>query len=455
MFEQLKQPLVVFLLALAVRGSVGYLQFDRLSADPDAYARIAETISKSGVYGLTSPDGRPVSTAYRPPLYPYLLSYLVSRGQVSRVAVAALHAGLGAITVLLAFLVCRKLIAASVANQCNAERFSLLAAGLVAIDPILVGQSTQLMTETLATSLAMAGIWWWMRCCENDFARFRGSVSSVIVLGMLLALGYLCRPTFLVWAALLGVSTLSLPLGSWKFRLGRSVLVLLPIVFALCLWTERNRRVMGHPIWATTHGGYTLLLGNNPSFYAYLRTGSLGEVWDAEPFLTAYQHRHEGDPNSKQFWTTDWSTMAADADKRQRNTGRITEYEDDRVCYHAARATIAREPGMFSWSSLVRLGRLWSPLPHQTADRSRLQVMLVGVFYGLMYTAIVIGLLRFGRAFFASPWWPVWMLAITLSVVHAIYWSNLRMRAPIMPALAVMAAVAVTPPTRKSDGSDH
>ncbi len=436
MFEKLKQPLAVFLLALASRGFVCYLNFDPLSADPDAYARISETLAKTGVFGLTPADGRPTPTAFRPPLYPFLLSWLVSSDGLSRTAVAVLHTVLGAVTVLLAFLICKQLI-----GERLGERPSLLAAFLVAIDPILIQQSTLVMTETLATALATLVIWWWTQCCEHDFRRFRTSLSAVILLGVLLALAYLCRPTFLVWSALLGGVAVILPQATWRRRVGVPALVLLQVAIAVFIWTERNRRVMGHPIWATSHGGYTLLLANNPSFYDYLREGSFGDVWDAQRFLTAYEHRYDGDPNTEQFWLTDWSA----ARRGSVRATAISEAEDDRVCYDAARATIDREPRTFAWSCLVRLGRLWSPLPHHTPGRSWFKVIAVGVYYVLLYTAVILGLRRAGRAVLTAPWWPIWTLAITLSVVHAIYWSNLRMRAPIMPALAVIAAVVIAP----------
>ena len=440
MFEKLKQPLAVFLLALAIRGFVCYLNFDQLSADPDAYARISETLAKTGVYGLTSADGQPTPTAFRPPLYPFLLSWLVSGDRLSRTAVAVLHSVLGAVTVLLAFLICKKLV-----GNRSGEWSSSLAAFLVAIDPILVQQSTLVMTETLATALATAVIWWWTQCCEHDFRRFRSSLSAVIVLGVLLALAYLCRPTFLVWSVLLGSVAVILPQRSWQRRVGVPALVLLQVAIAVFVWTERNRRVMGHPIWATTHGGYTLLLANNPSFYDYLREGSFGDVWDAQLFLTAYQHRHDGDPNTEAFWLTDWSAAERGSVTATLNRSTLSEAEDDRVCYNAARATIDREPRTFAWSCLIRLGRLWGPLPHHTAGRSWFKVTAVGVYYLLLYTAVFFGLQRAGRAVVAAPWWPIWTLAITLSVVHAIYWSNLRMRAPIMPALAAIAAIVIAP----------
>ncbi len=36
------------------------------------------------------------------------------------------------------------------------------------------------------------------------------------------------------------------------------------------------------------------------------------------------------------------------------------------------------------------------------------------------------------------------MLVVALSVTHAVYWSNLRMRAPAMPFIAIVAAYAFT-----------
>jgi len=438
---------------LAIRGSICYWNVAQFSADPDAYARIAATLAETGVYGLTGLDDQPKPTAFRPPLYPYLLSTLVSQGQVSPLAVACSHTVLGAITVLCTFLIHQHLV-----GQQGGQRFGLLAALLVAVDPILVQQSTLVMTETLATALASGVIWWWVRGGDGECTNVRGSVVWAVVLGVLLASAYLCRPTFLVWAVLLGGAIALRPAATWKLRLVWCSLVLLPVAIAMCLWTERNRRAVGHPVWATTHGGYTLLLANNPSFYDYLRDGTWGESWDAQPFLRAYEHRYDGDPNTQQFWLTDWSTAptlatAPASQDRQIENRQITEYEDDRVCYLAARATIDRQPGMFVWSCLVRFARLWSPLPHHTPGRSWLTVIAIGSYYSLIYVAVVLGLWRAGRSLLTAPWWPVWTLAIALSLVHAVYWSNLRMRAPIIPALAVIAAAGLAP--RRDPSNEH
>ena len=420
----------VLAVALILRGVVSLWSFPQLESDPDAYRALAENLSSTGVYGLVGADGQPRATAFRPPLYPYLLSWITVQGKLHSLAVALFHVLLGAITVVFTYLAARRLL-----GENSRPWAALIAAALVAADPILLKQSTAIMTETIAAALVSIILWCWAGHME---ARSRGGFS----VGFLLALAYLCRPTFLVWAALLSLALLvsawahSNERGTRVQQLLRGIVMGLLVLSAVSLWTLRNWRSLGHPIWATTHGGYTLLLGNNPSFYNYLRDGSFGVPWDPEKFFLAYSHRYDADSTTEEFWQRDWKTPGT-------FEGTVTEYEDDQVSYEAARATIRREPKMFFWSCLVRIGRLWSPIPHRTGDSWSVLMVAVGIFYSLVYIAMVTGLWRLGRELFCQKWWPVLFLAVTLSLVHAFYWSNLRMRAPIIPALAILAAAAI------------
>ncbi|MCA9069487.1 MAG: hypothetical protein KDA84_11210, partial [Planctomycetaceae bacterium] len=38
-----------------------------------------------------------------------------------------------------------------------------------------------------------------------------------------------------------------------------------------------------------------------------------------------------------------------------------------------------------------------------------------------------------------SIWWPLVLMIATFCAVHLVYWSNTRMRAPVMPAVALLA----------------
>jgi hypothetical protein len=443
--------LAIVVIAIVLRGTIAGINLPRFSSDPDAYRAIAETLAQIGVYGLTDVHGEGRPTAFRPPLYPYLLSWITTGGRLGNLAVAALHTLLGVWTIALTFLASRRLL-----GPAHPPWTSAAAAALVAVDPILVQQSTWVMTETLAATLAITIIWYWSAHDELPLGR-------TCVLGLLLSLAFLCRPTFLVWAAMIcgaiwlvkrpvaghpdsGPILSDQPLdvrrnssgGPWSLtdRLWRSGIVAAIVLATVASWTWRNVRVLGHPIWATTHGGYTLLLGNNPLFYDYLRSNEIATAWDPEPFLVAYSYRYQGDPNTNAFWRQERQSPA-------NSLPTVSEHEDDRVSYAAARATIDREPAMFIWSCGVRLARLWAPVPHLTANRSWLSVAVIGGYYGLFYLAMSVGLWRIGRDVFAGPWWPILTLVITLSIVHSIYWSNIRMRAPIVPGLAIIAAAGV------------
>ena len=427
-----KLAIIVFLATLLLRGMVCYARFDNFVDDPDRYAAIATTIHDSGVFGIQLDSGGQKPTAFRPPLYPYLLSLFSRLGSLDLTLVAVLHSVLGAITVASTFL-----IAVILLERPTSLRIPLLAAALAAIDPILVQQSTLVMTETLATMLATLGILAGVHIFGSQ--QGNGRWLTALLLGGVLALAYLCRPTFLVWAGLIGMALLvSKSAGGWKRRILVTALAIVPVMISLGIWTLRNQKTMGHPVWATTHGGYTLLLANNPSFYEYLRTGRMGFAWDANQFIEAHKHRYSADPNEADFWQKDWTGLPVKAP-----ASGIGEVEDDRVCYEAARATIDRQGGMFVWSCVVRCARLWSPFPHQTEQRGWTTVAVAGVYYVLFYIAAIIGIMKLGKRLLRSNWWPVWTLAIALSGVHAVYWSNLRMRAPIVPALAILAAAAL------------
>jgi 4-amino-4-deoxy-L-arabinose transferase-like glycosyltransferase len=436
-------------LAVAIRIAAICVWPNALTDDPDAYRAIASTLEASGVFGLMDAEGNPRPTAFRPPLYPWLLATSFRIGTDKLLSVAILHLLLAASTAALVFRLTRRLLDRFTdASAKQMLQRSAAASCLVAIDPILLRQSTLLMTETLAATLAIAVIWAWVRWCDaTSPTRF----AFAFGLGGLLALAFLCRPTFLVWAMFVIVS---MPLVTRNRQGWASAAIAGSLVIATVFcWTLRNQRAIGHPVWATTHGGYTLLLANNESFYDHLAESEFGDVWQPEPFFNAYRNRYRGDPRTAAFWKRDWSAGTASGSRaapagEEDSAGEDApgEYEDDRRCYEAAIATIKRRPGMFVWSALVRAGRLWSPLPHLTRGRSTISVSAIGGYYGLLYAAILIAAYRHRRMLLHRQWWAVWLLAVTLTGVHAVYWSNLRMRAPIMPALSVVAVFAATRP---------
>ena len=81
----------------------------------------------------------------------------------------------------------------------------------------------------------------------------------------------------------------------------------------------------------------------------------------------------------------------------------------------------------------------------------RVVLLAIAAFYLLQFTGLCMWLLRSRRPFAA---WPVAALIVSFSLVHTVFWSNARMRAPVIPAIAVLAiAGAVRANQRGSDCS--
>ncbi len=438
----------LLLFALLIRTGVVVWRADALAEDIDGYRWLSKSLATTGLFGAVDEQGVPHPTAFRPPLYPWVLSWCVWDGELSNRCVAALHVLLGLFTTAGTY---------GLATTMLNRRAGWLAGLLVAIDPILLIQSTLVMTETLATALAVATWLCWnalfqpaRRAPQQDTAAAasgidRPRIGWSLALACCLVAAFFCRPTFLIWAVLLcgwlGVLAIR---RRQAWPLITATIIVLALVGSIGLWTMRNVRQLGHPIWATSHGGYTLLLGNNPPFYDYLAEGRWGVAWDAEPFHRAWTMRYQADPLAEDFWQR--HAMAASAPPRVAD-----EVADDALAYQAARETIRRQPDMFVWSCIVRLGRLWSPLPHRTAARRGTAVTAVAGYYLMLFTAVLVGGIRHRKELRRATWVAGILLAIAFSAVHLVYWSNMRMRAPVTPLLALLAAPAFFSPSSSAD----
>jgi len=430
-----------------------------LNEDRDAYREIAENLATYRVYGLGK-DGEPRPTAYRPPLYPVMLAKLAGEGlQVTPVRVAILHWLLGMGTVVLTWMVAEQIgdkRQETGDDWQTTDWLPAVAAILVAADPILLHWSTYVMTETLAAFLAILALYALVR-----FHFDRRPMNAAFV-GCALGLAILCRPTFLPWAGLCGLGLLFLQASGgrkppdasagregWLVQTCRRVanLATLGLVAAIVVfpWGYRNCQQFGKPIITTTHGGYTLYLANNDVFYDYLLKEHSGLPWNPNEkrsltesvFRTSFEHKlmflreyvfdkrsHEIDPEPEEIVSDDFA-------------------------YRLARRDINDAPKyVFAYSCLYRIAQLWSPLPHKlTADESLQRALLryaICVWYLAVYAAAIAGIWQLKGKLLRSPWiWGV-LLCLVFTGVHTFYWSNLRMRAPLMPFVAIVASVGAS-----------
>jgi hypothetical protein len=449
----------VLVVALAVRGIVLWAMRENLQQDPDAYREIAENLLKHGEFALgkrkSEFDVLPSPTAYRPPLYPVVLSNLpaADRLSLSLAKVAWLHLVLGLSTVWITWMTARRLL----------DSWAPLPAALfVACDPILLNQQTLIMTETLATFLAILSLW-----CLARFDAQRSWFNAGLA-GGAIGLAILCRPTFLPWLALIALTMLfvrggpnpksQIPnpkcwagslLNDFGWRLANTAALLIIAAGIISPWTIRNYQVFGTPIITTTHGGYTLYLANNKAFYDYLAKGKFDLPWDAasmRPVVFA-KDLPLTEESVKVLALLQETAKAFEQEQRARGYTNPRELWDDRIANVLARSFIREHPHQFISASLYRIRQLWSPLPHKlTANEStgrRLLRYATAAWYCGVYLLAAIGIWRLRRRLLQPPWlWGV-LLCLAFTAVHTFYWTNLRMRAPLMPFIAIVAAAAI------------
>lgn len=389
---------------LAIRIGVLAAVPDAFEADPDGYRIVALNVVEHGCFGY---GDRPIAS--RPVLYPLVVAAcrLVDPGLWY--SLAAVHVVLGVATVVMTYYL---------ALRWGVGRWTLLAAALVAIDPILLQHSALVMTETLATFLAVAALLAITRCCQGPTA-FWAAIS-----GAIMALAVLCRPTFVIWMAST-IVLLPLAADSGRDRIRLFAAVLVGSFVVLGPWMIRNGIQFGKPTAATTHGGFTLLLANNASFYEYLRTSKPGEVWDADQF------------------NKEWSA-------RLKESAPNDEVAQDRLAYAIAFEVIRSQPRTFAYACLVHVTRLWGLVPHQTTKAEgnlrRVARWSVGVFYAAESLLALAGLVCLLRGYVPREqvlhgW--VWglILVATFTAIHTFYWTNMRMRAPLIPVVCIAAAL--------------
>jgi 4-amino-4-deoxy-L-arabinose transferase-like glycosyltransferase len=385
-----------------------------LDADPDDYFSIAQSVAAGQGYLKQTANG-PQPTAYRPPVYPLMLAAILRLGG-DRFAIGLVQVCLGVMTVAITIAAARRL----------GLKWSAYVAGLfVAVDPLLVRNTTLVMTETLATCLTVA--WLVTLPKSNPDAAVNGSPEKwgyirAIPCGLLFGTAALCRPVY--WAVLPFLAVVWGTRFAKRSELGPLAACCVSAILVVSAWGVRNQFVFGRPILTTTHGGYTLLLAHNDEYVRrVVNNADSNGMWPKEPLL-AWQRSLE-------------DRLAGETpplDERVWSPG--VELARDQWMSRQARSFLFANPAQSVRISLSLLSRFWGWLPR---SESGLLSYAAGVHAALLIIAACIGSLVVSGGRDRS-WLTLLSVIVAFTLVHSQYWADMRMRAPLEPLLALLAA---------------
>jgi hypothetical protein len=160
-------------------------------------------------------------------------------------------------------------------------------------------------------------------------------------------------------------------------------------------------------------------LANNPILYEHWKTSS-SRQWDDDRFH-AWWHAKRLEENVR----VETDEIASDA-----------------LANALGWQSIRANPVLFFKACAIREGWMWAWWPAEHQAHWILRVA-IGIWYAITTTAGFVGLIRLLGRTGSEPkfacWLPALTLAVSLCLVHAVYWSNMRMRAPIIPVISLLA----------------
>ena len=229
--------------------------------DAQAYAAIAANLDRGDGFTV-GPQATQPSSNYSPGLPLFVAGiYKLSGGVHERLARVVL-ALVGALSVLFAYLIGRRLGPPSLAkNPPYGEENSpiawpaLIGALVVAIYPALLEYGGMLMSEPLAATLLSGGVlavlWAW------DGGRWRW-----LLPGALFGALALTRPEYLAIAGLVALVVFAREAsGDWRASLSRAAIFLLGLIVIVAPWTIRNAVALDRFVPISTGGGQVLFAG--------------------------------------------------------------------------------------------------------------------------------------------------------------------------------------------------
>jgi len=346
----------------------------------------------------------------RVPVYPMFIAGVYSAlGERSLAKLLYVQAFVGVVTIPLTYILARRFTGIIPA---------LVAAGIVAVDDLLIDHARYIYAEILYTPLllvALLALLWALQAPR--LWRFAGAGGSM-------ALVTLCRPTSALLPLIL---PLLLPWG-WRLHQKAGVCMAygLAMLAVIAPWTYHN--------WRTFHRFLPLSI-------------SAGALWQGSP---EFYHLGEHQRNMDDIWAIELNP--------QRNGGHDPHMiEGDRYFTQRGIQSIRAEPMVYVIYSLKKAGYLWVGwgywemydwhMRRSWFSYPPLKVLRILVARQLPVVALaaLVFLAIRGRI---RPLVPFVAVCAYFTLVHMITWAEMRYSEPLHPLLAIIVVTAA------SEGSD-
>jgi 4-amino-4-deoxy-L-arabinose transferase-like glycosyltransferase len=350
----------------------------------------------------------------RVPVYPLFIAAVYDAlGACSPAKLLYIQAFVGVLVVPLTYLLARRWMGSIPA---------LMAAGIVALNDLLIGQAWQLYTEILYTPLllvAVLALLWAVQALRLGRFAWAGASMAVVTL---------CRPTTAFIPLIL---PLVLPRG-WSLKQKTAAFLVYGLAMAAVIapWTHHN--------WREYHHFLPLSV-------------SVGALWQGSP---EFYHLVQGKRNHLDIWANELNP--------ERNGGHDPfTIEGDRYFTQRAMRSIRAEPMVYIAYSLKKAAYFWFGNPAaewaffafsgwsdwQTLRQwypyslPRLLNMFLARQLPLFALAALVFLAVRGRV---RPLAPLLVVCAYFMLIHMSTWAEMRYSEPLHPLLAIMMVAAGT-----------
>ena len=224
-----------------------------IEGDANGYWELARHIAHGKEYAIYTPPRRVLRT----PGFPLLLAASMRLFGENIFAATLLMASIGTINCGLTWFLARRMVGDTVA---------LIALAIVAVSPLQIGISIQILSETWFS-------FWLLLCLLALEQTIRSSTNKQLLIwsllsGILTGLTTLVRPGWILWTGLSTLLVLTFAVRPVSIRLRTVGCLCLGCWLALLPWAIRNHQVTGHWVYTSLWSG--------PSLYDGLHPGATG-----------------------------------------------------------------------------------------------------------------------------------------------------------------------------------